>query len=135
MYQKIIIAGRLGRDPEMRYTPSGQAVTNFSVAVDGWDGQQKTTAWFRVSAWGKQAETCNQFLKKGSSCIVDGRLNFDAKTGGPKIWNGQSGAGASFEISASDVRFIGSRQDGQQGQQASEGESVGQADQGEQLPF
>jgi len=71
MYQKIIIVGNLGRDPEMRYTPSGQAVTNFSVATNrqytGSDGQLvKETIWFRVSVWGKQAETSNQYLRRGS---------------------------------------------------------------------
>jgi len=69
-FQTLIIAGNLGRDPEMRYTPSGQAVTNFSVAVNesftSSSGERiQRTIWFRVSAWGKQAETCNQYLKKG----------------------------------------------------------------------
>ncbi len=68
MYQKIVIVGNLGRDPEMRYTPSGQAVTNFSVATNrqytSSDGQKvKETVWFRISAWGRQAETCNQYLR------------------------------------------------------------------------
>ena len=65
MYQQITLIGNLGRDPEMRYTPSGVAVTSFSVAVNrswtGQDGQrQDKTTWFRVSAWRRQAETCNQ---------------------------------------------------------------------------
>ena len=77
MYHTIIIVGNLGRDPEMRYTPSGQAVTNFNVATNrqytASDGSQvKETIWFRVSSWGKQAETCNQFLKKGSKVLVEG---------------------------------------------------------------
>jgi single-strand DNA-binding protein len=114
MYHTIILVGNLGRDPEMRYTPSGQAVTNFSVASSrqytSSDGSQvKETMWFRVSAWGKQAETCNQYLRKGSKVLVEGRLVADPKTGGPRIWSGQNGPGTSFEISASTVRFLSSR--------------------------
>ena len=86
MYHTIIIVGNLGKDPEMRYTPSGQAVTSFSVATSrqytGQNGQKvKETIWFRVSAWGKQAETCNQYLRKGSKVLVEGRLTPDPSTG------------------------------------------------------
>jgi single-strand DNA-binding protein len=115
MYQTIIIVGNVGRDPEMRYTPSGQAVTSFSVATNRQytnnNGETvKETIWFRVSAWGKQAETCNQYLKKGSKVLVEGRLTADANTGGPRIWTGQDGAPhASFEVSAQTVRFLSSR--------------------------
>lgn len=115
MYQHITIVGRLGRDPEMRYTPNGQAVTSFSVATDrqytDGNGQRvKETTWFRVSVWGKQAETTNQYLKKGSMVLVDGRLTADPKTGGPRIWKKQDGTeGASFEINASSVRFLSTR--------------------------
>jgi single-strand DNA-binding protein len=114
MYHTIILVGNLGRDPEMRYTPSGQAVTNLSVATNrqytGSDGTPiKETIWFRVSVWGKQAETCNQYLRKGSKVLVEGRLTPDPKTGGPRVWQGQNGPGASFEISASTVRFLSSR--------------------------
>ena len=71
MYQKLVIVGNLGTDPEMRYTAAGQAVTNFSVATNrrytSSDGNQvDETTWFRVSVWGKQAETTNQYLKKGN---------------------------------------------------------------------
>jgi single-strand DNA-binding protein len=72
----------------------------------------KETIWFRISAWGKQAETCNNFLKKGSQVLVEGRLTVDPKTGGPHIFNRQDGTtSASFEISASTVRFLSSRGD------------------------
>lgn len=117
MYQKVIIIGNLGRDPEMRYTPSGQAVTNFSVATNrnytGTDGQQiKETVWFRVSAWGRQAENCNQYLKRGSKVLVEGRLTADPASGGPRIWTRQDGsAAASFEISANTVQFLSTRQE------------------------
>jgi single-strand DNA-binding protein len=121
MYQTIIIAGNLGRDPEMRYTPSGQAVTSFSVATNRqWTNNNgetvKETIWFRISAWGKLAETTNQYLKKGSKVLVEGRLTADPATGGPRIWTGQDGAPrASFEISANTVRFLSSRSDADAG--------------------
>lgn len=111
-YHTIIVVGYLGRDPEMRYAPNGNAVTSFSVASSrkytGSDGQQvDETTWFRVSVWGKQAESCNQYLKKGRLVLVEGRLNPDPKTGGPRIWQGQNGPGASFEMTANTVRFLG----------------------------
>ena len=115
MFQTIILAGNLGRDPEMRYTPSGQPVTSFSVATNRQytnnSGETvKETIWFRVSVWGKMAETCNQYLKKGSKVLVEGRLTADAATGGPRIWNAQDGsARASFEVNAQTVRFLSSR--------------------------
>lgn len=114
-YQKIIITGNLGRDPEMRYTPSGQAVTSFSVAVNesytNANGERiKKTIWFRVTAWGKQAEICNQYLKKGQQVLVDGRMSADPNTGGPKVWTKQDGSsGSSFEVTASTVRFLSTR--------------------------
>ena len=117
MYQTIIIVGNVGRDPEMRYTPSGQAVTSFSVATNRQytnnNGETiKETIWFRVSAWGKTGETCNQYLKKGSKVLVEGRLTADPATGGPRIWTAQDGnARASFEVSAQTVRFLSSRGD------------------------
>lgn len=115
MYSKIIIVGNLGRDPEMRYTPSGQAVTNLNVATSNRytnsEGEQvDETTWFRVSVWGRQAEACNQYLKKGRQVLVEGRLNADKATGGPRIWTRQDGtAGASYEVRAFTVRFLGGR--------------------------
>src|SRR5512136_405617 len=117
MFQTIILAGNLGRDPEMRYTPSGQAVTSFSVATNRqWTNNNgetvKETVWFRVSAWGKLAETCNQFLKKGSKVLVEGRLTADPDSGGPRVWTAQDGKPrASFEVNAQTVRFLSSRTD------------------------
>jgi single-strand DNA-binding protein len=115
MYQLTIIAGNVGKDPEMRYMPDGKAVTSFSVATNrqytGSNGEQvKETTWFRITTWGKTAEVCNQYVKKGSKVLVEGRLVADKATGGPKIWTRQDGtAGASFEISAASVRFLSSR--------------------------
>jgi single-strand DNA-binding protein len=115
MYQKIVIVGNLGRDPEMRYTPSGQAVTNLSVATNRQyttsEGERvKETAWFRVSVWGRQAETTNQYLQQGSRVLIEGRLIPDSTSGGPRIWTRQDGSpGASFEISANRVVFLSTR--------------------------
>jgi single-strand DNA-binding protein len=76
---KVMIIGHLGRDPEMRYTPSGRPVTNFSVATSrSWntaDGERRTeTEWFSIVAWGNLAEICNQYLVKGQQVYVEGRL-------------------------------------------------------------
>lgn len=114
MFHTVIIAGNVGRDPEMRYTPSGQAVTSFSVAssrsyTNSTGARVEETIWFRISAWGKLAETCNQYLRKGSKVLVEGRLVADTN-GSPRIWTRQDGTpGTSFEINASTVRFLSSR--------------------------
>ena len=76
---KCSLMGNLGSDPEMRLTPVGRAVTNFRLAVNRrWrdaEGQsQEKTEWFRIVAWGRLAEVCNQYLQKGSPVYVDGRL-------------------------------------------------------------
>jgi single-strand DNA-binding protein len=118
MYQKLTIVGHLGRDPEMRYTPSGQAVCNYSVATNRrWtssDGQQQEeTIWFRVTTWGKRAEIDNQYLQKGSLVLCEGRLTVDRETGGPRVWQDQNGNWrASYEMTADLVKFLSSRGDG-----------------------
>jgi len=115
MYHTIIVVGNVGRDAEMRYTPSGAAVASFSVATNrqytASSGEQvKETIWFRISAWGKQAEVCNQYVKKGMKVLVEGRLTADQNTGGPRVWTGNDGAArASFEVTAGTVRFLSSR--------------------------
>ena len=140
MYHTIILVGNLGRDPEMRYTPSGQAVTNFSVATNrqytGSDGQVvKETIWFRISTWGKNAENCNQFLKRGSKVLVEGRLVPDASTGGPRIWNRQDGTpSASFEINAQMVRFLSTRGE-DDGGGTPPGEGPNQVEDAGDIPF
>jgi len=113
-YTKTIVVGYLGTDPAMRYTPSGQAVTNFSVAVNrqykNHDGETvKKTTWFRVAAWGRQAENCNNYLHKGSLVLVEGELVAD-DNGGPRVWAGQDGSPhASFELNAASVRFLSAK--------------------------
>ena len=112
MFQQIIIVGYLGRDPEMRFTPSGQAVTSFSVATsrsytNNAGEKVDETSWFRVSVWGAQAESCNQYLKKGRPVLVVGRLRPDPQTGGPRVYTRNDGtSGASFEVNALNVRFL-----------------------------
>ena len=138
MFHTIIVVGNVGRAPEMRYTPSGQAVTSFSVATSrqytAANGQKvKETIWFRISAWGKQAEICNNYLHKGSRVLVEGRLVADPSSGGPRIWNRSDGTpGASFEISASTVRFLSPRSEGE-GEYSSE--ETTETDAGDDIPF
>ena len=116
MYQTLILIGNLGKDPEMRFTPGGQPVTTLSVATNrrynGANGQPiKETTWFRVTVWGKQAEACNQYLHKSSRVLVEGRLTPDPETGGPHIWENNGKIGASYEVTASAVRFVSGRED------------------------
>lgn len=106
MYQRTIIIGRVGKDPEMRYTPTGKPVTNFSVATSSKYGDNEKTTWFRVSTWNKQAEACNQYVRKGMLVMVEGTLNAD-ENGNPKVFQKQDGsAGSSFELTAQNVRFL-----------------------------
>ena len=107
-YSKTIIVGNLGADAEMRYTPSGAAVSNFRVAVnERWndrEGQpQEKTTWFRVALWGKQAEACNQYLAKGRMVLVEGELSE------PKPYQRKDNREwvASLDVRASNVRFLG----------------------------
>ena len=86
---KCMIIGNLGRDPEMRYTPSGQAVTQFTVAVnrnykDAQGERQEETEWFRVVAWGQQAEFSAEYLRKGAKVYIEGRIQ-------TRQWEGQDG--------------------------------------------
>lgn len=108
-FEHLVIVGNVGKEPEMRYTPSGTAVTSFSVAVNSQRGEDKITKWFRVTAWGKLAETCHQYVSKGMSVLVTGELMADDATGAPKIWKSSNGEmRTSFEVNASAVRFLSS---------------------------
>ncbi|HPC05111.1 MAG TPA: single-stranded DNA-binding protein [Anaerolineaceae bacterium] len=138
MFHTIIIVGNLGTEPEMRYIASGQAVTKFNVASNrnyrNSEGQTvKETIWFRVTVWGKQAESVNNFLHKGSKVVIEGRLSPDPSTGNPRIWNRQDGSpAASFEVTASTVRFLSSRGEGGTGEEAGD---VPETDTGDEIPF
>ncbi len=118
MYQRIVLVGNLGNDPEMRYLPDGRPVTGFSLATNRrWSDRQtgesrEETVWWRVSVFGNQAEACNQYLAKGRQVLVEGRMRPDPSTGGPRIWQRQDGTpGASYEVTADTVRFLGGRQE------------------------
>lgn len=141
MYQKIIVVGNLGRDPEMRYMPDGTAVTSFSVASSQrWTNKatgepQEETTWFRVTVWRKQAETANEYLSKGSKVLVEGRIKPDPNTGGPKLWTRQDGTvGASFEITADTVRFLSGRDEGGFAPEGG-GDFSGAAQEEDEIPF
>lgn len=103
---KVIILGRLGQDPELKYTPSGAAVCNFSLATsESWTdkaGQkQEKTEWHRIVVWGKLAELCNQYLAKGRQAFVEGKLQ-------TRSWDDKDGTKRySTEVMASTVQFIG----------------------------
>ncbi len=135
-YQRLIIVGNLGRDPEMRYTPDGTPVTSFSIATNRrWTGRDGTpgeeTTWFRVSVWGKQAETVAQYLSKGRLVLVEGRLKPDPSTGGPRVYQRQDGtSGASYEVTAVNVRFLGGR-----GTTSGETGMAPSPENGEDIPF
>jgi single-strand DNA-binding protein len=141
MYHKIIIAGYLGKDPEMRYTPDGTPVTNFPVATNRRstrpDGTQvDETIWFRVTAWRRQAETCNQYLKKGRPVLVEGQLKPDPATGGPRIWTGNDGtARAQYEITAGTVRFLSGRGEPAPAEAPSAAEEPPAEEGAEEIPF
>ena len=104
---KVILIGNLGRDPELRYTPGGQAVATFSLATterynDRSGQRQERTEWHNVVAWGKLAELVNQYLKKGRSAYIEGRIttrSWDDKDGNKRY---------KTEIVANQVQFLGS---------------------------
>ena len=103
MYHKIIIAGNLGSDPTMKYTNDGKAVTTFSVAASN---RKDETVWFRVTVWDKQAESCSQYLRKGSKVLVEGALKADTN-GNPRVYKRDDGGwAASYEVVASSVKFL-----------------------------
>jgi len=106
---KVLIIGYLGKDPEMRYTPSGRPVTTFNVATSrSWntsDGEHRTeTEWFNVVAWGSLAEICNQYLTKGRQVYIDGRLQ-------SRSWDDNEGKHhTSIEVVANEMIMLGNRQ-------------------------
>lgn len=122
---KVILIGNVGRDPEMRYTPSGSPVTNFSMAVNrvsrSPDGEQKEeTDWFNISCWDRLAETANQYLSKGRQVYIEGRIRgrlYDSQSGEKRL---------SLDVTASNLVLLGQR--GEQGEaEAGSGSSFGGA--------
>jgi single-strand DNA-binding protein len=125
---KVMIIGNLGRDPEMRYTPSGKPVTTFSVATSRtWntsDGEKREeTEWFNVVAWSSLAEICKQYLTKGQQVYIEGRLQ-------TRHWDDQEGnKHTSVEIVANEMIILSERRDA--GESSSESESI----EDEEFPF
>ena len=105
---KIIIIGNLGRDPEMRYSPSGQPMTSFSIASNrryttAAGEQREETEWFNCTAFGRLADTCNQYLARGRQVYVEGRLRsrqYERRDGTP---------GFSLDVNVTEVQFLGGR--------------------------
>ena len=111
-YNKVILIGNLTRDPEMKYIPSGTAVTNFGLAVnerytDRQTGEQKESPCFvEVAAWGRQAEIVNEYLSKGSPVFLEGSLKFDS-------WEAEDGTKRNrLSVTAFRIQLIGGRRDG-----------------------
>ena len=106
-FNKIIIVGNLGRDPELRYTPQGTPVCSFTLATnerrkDKAGEMQDQTTWFRVTLWGRQAETASQYLTKGRPVYIEGRLRVEE-------WTDRDGKPRhTLEVHATDMQFIGS---------------------------
>jgi len=128
MFEQQQVLGHLGRDPEMRYTPSGQTVTNFPLAVTRCIPQQSgeakmLTVWYKIITWGKLAESCNKYLKKGRAVLAVGIPEVDTKTGQVKIWIDKNGnPRANLGIVANTVKFIG--RGGDTADKASENDGV-----------
>ncbi len=110
MINKVILIGRLGRDPELRYTPSGAAVANFSLATDErWSSNGETqsrTEWHNIVVWSKLAEICNQYLTKGRLVFIEGRLQ-------TRDWEDKDGnKRRTTEVVASEMKMLGGRPEG-----------------------
>ena len=124
---KVILVGRLGRDPETRYTSGGQAVCNFSMATDesfkSKSGErQKRTEWHKIVVWAKLAEIAQQYLKKGSQIYLEGRIQ-------SREWTDKENQKrTSFEIVATDIKFLGSKSDSTGSSYRSASASAGSAD-------
>jgi len=104
MDQEVTIVGFLGKNPELKFTPKGVAMTKFSVATTNY---KKETGWWNVTVFGNQAESCNEYLSKGDPVLVRGELNYDPETGSPRIWEGKDGVSrSSFDLTANKVKFL-----------------------------
>jgi single-strand DNA-binding protein len=129
---KVMIIGHLGRDPEMRYTPSGRPVTTYTVATSRtWntsDGERHTeTEWFNVVTWGNLAEICKQYLTKGQQVYIEGRLQ-------TRRWDDSDGVKhTSVEIVASEMMILGDRRDAVHNNQT--GETPATEDVEDEFPF
>jgi len=138
---KVILIGNVGADPELRYTPSGAGVTNFNMATnESWTdnngARQERTEWHRIVVWGRLAEICNQYLRKGSKVYIEGRLQ-------TRSWEGQDGQKRyTTEVVARDMQMLDGRDDGEggggyqpPGQQAGASHGSAQAPDAEPPPY
>ncbi len=139
MYQSLTIVGNVGNNPELVYLPSGTAKTVVNVATnhsytDSSGQKVKETTWFRVTCLGKLAEIVAQYVQKGRTLLVEGRLQPDPQTGGPRIWDKKDGTkAASFEVLAAEIRFF---RDGDRSSPAASEETPAQESQEpEPMPF
>jgi len=111
MVNSVVVVGRVGQDPEMKYFDSGKVKTTFSLAVNRWDSRTKeeTTDWFNIEVWDKQAEVAGEWVKKGRLVGVEGRLVVNK-------WQTPDGETAErFIIRCNNVRLMGSKKDENQG--------------------
>jgi single-strand DNA-binding protein len=109
---KVHGIGRLGRNPEMRFTPGGKTVLNMNVAItlrtSTPEGFKTGTLWARITVWEALAETCNRWLAKGSRIYFEGRLEFNPETGSPEVFTRSDGTpGTRLVITAHEIRFLG----------------------------
>jgi len=131
---KVILIGNLGRDPELRFTKEGQGVTNFSVATnerwrDKEGNNQERTEWHRIVVWGKQAENCAQYLQKGRSVYIEGRLQ-------TRDWEDREGSKRqTTEIVAQTVQFLGGRGEAPRTSEPTEAPSPTRSADGDDIPF
>ena len=152
---KLTILGRLTKDPELRYSPTGTAVCNLSVATsnkiskkegstppEGWKegyggtSYELTTFW-RVTVWRAQAESCNQYLSKGSMIYAECEMSGEAKDGvlNPRIWTDNGGQPrASWEVTARNIKFLSTRSESQSGTQSG-GQGQESQPEDDQIPF
>jgi len=117
-FNRVILAGNLTRDPELRYTPNGKAVASFGLAVNNrykaGDEWKDDTCFVDVTVWGKQAENCAEYLSKGRNVLVEGRLQY-------RTWETEEGQKRSkLEVVALNVQFLGGREAGSSGPPADE---------------
>ncbi len=131
---KVILIGNLGKDPELRYAPSGSAVANFSLATsEQWKDQegnpQERTSWHNIVVWGKLAEIAAEYLKKGRKVYVEGRIqyrDYEGKDGNKRYVT---------EVVVNDLVMLGSRQDGGEKEEPAPGAPPSVSEEKDDLPF
>lgn len=129
-FHTIVIVGNLGKEPELKFAPNGNGVCELNVAsnrqyTNAAGEKVKEVTWFRVSVWGKQAESCSTYLHKGSSVLVEGELRPDKETGGPRVYQRTDGSsGASYEVTARTVRFLSGKNSEVSGDAAQEEDGI-----------